>query len=405
LKKLTPYQRRLFVFLSVATFFEGYDFIALSQLLPELSEEFGLRECLMGLLVAFINVGTIIAYLLVRKADQWGRRRVLTITILGYTVFTVLTGFSVNALMFGIAQLIARVFLIGEWAISMVYAAEEYPAERRGMVIGVIQAFATVGSVVCAATVPFMVATPLGWRLVYFVGVIPLLLLAYARRGLKESARFESSVAARPARRPFTRILNSPYRGRVLQLALIWGLTYICTQTGITFWKEFAVSERGLTDKQVGLAITLGALAAMPMVFYSGKLLDVIGRRRGAIIIFTSGAAGIFFSYTLNGYWPLTVALTFAITGASATLPVLNAYTNELFPTELRGDAFAWSNNLLGRIGYVLSPLIVASVAETTGWGPAVATTALFPIVALVLILVWLPETRGLELEETSAVP
>ena len=58
---------------------------------------------------------------------------------------------------------------------------------------------------------------------------------------------------------------------------------------------------------------------------------------------------------TFSAQMPLAESLVFAIFGASAVLSVLNAYNTELFPTELRGDAFASSNNLLGRIGYVLS--------------------------------------------------
>ena len=79
--RLSPYQKKLFFFLSVATFFEGFDFLALTQILPELRADWGLTKSTAGILVAFINAGTILAYLLVRKADAWGRRRVLTITI------------------------------------------------------------------------------------------------------------------------------------------------------------------------------------------------------------------------------------------------------------------------------------------------------------------------------------
>jgi putative MFS transporter len=86
-------------------------------------------------------------------------------------------------------------------------------------------------------------------------------------------------------------------------------------------------------------------------------------------------------------------------------LPVLNAFTAELFPTDLRGDAFAWSNNLLGRVGYVLSPALVGVLAGRFGsWGPAVQLTVIGPVIALVLMLLWLPETRARELEETAKV-
>ncbi|MEL6179105.1 MAG: MFS transporter [Myxococcota bacterium] len=405
LTPLTGYHYKLFFFLGVATFFEGFDFLALAQLLPNLRADMGLDKADAGLMVGAINAGTILAYLLVRKADQWGRRRVLMITIAGYTIFTLLTALSVNVVMFTLCQFAARIFLIGEWAISMVYAAEEFPADRRGMVIGVLQAFSSLGAVACAGLVPLLIQTPLEWRMVYLVGAVPLVLLAFARRGLKESKRFETqkpSLQSTP--KSLTAILRTPYRTRMFQLAAIWFLTYICTHNAITFWKEFAVDERGMTDAQVGMSISIAAVASMPLVFASGKLLDVIGRRMGAVVIFSLTILGVVGAYTLSGQWMLTAALMLGIFGSSAVLPVLNAYTTELFPTHLRSDAFAWSNNLLGRIGYVLSPIALGAAAQEFGWGVTVASTAVFPFLALVLILSLLPETSNLELEQTSSV-
>jgi putative MFS transporter len=267
----TPYQRRLFVFLSVATFFEGFDFLALTQILPELRADMGLDQADAGILVAFINVGTVVAYLLVRQADRWGRRRVLTWTIAGYTTFTFLSGFSPNAWVFAGFQMLARVFLIGEYAISMVIAAEEFPAARRGVVIGVISAFASLGSVVCAGVVPILLRAPWGWRTVYFVGIVPLLILAYARRNLRETRRFEERAATGPPpERSLGHVWRTGHRRRVLQLGLIWLVTFVCTQNAVTFWKEFAVAERSMTDTQVATAITIAALASMPLVFMVG---------------------------------------------------------------------------------------------------------------------------------------
>jgi putative MFS transporter len=88
--------------------------------------------------------------------------------------------------------------------------------------------------------------------------------------------------------------------------------------------------------------------------------------------------------------------------GVSAVLAVLNAYTTELFATRDRAEAFAWSNNLLGRITYVLSPIALGYAADRVGWGVSVGSTALFALGALGLILLWLPETRGRELEDTA---
>ncbi len=403
--KLSSYHKRLFVFLSVATFFEGYDFMALSQILPNLRAEMGLTQAQGGMLGSVISIGTIVAFVLVRLADRWGRRRVLALTILGYASFTFLTGLSRTPYDFALFQFTARVFLIAEWALCMVIAAEEYPAENRGMVIGVIQAFNSLGSIACAAVVPFLLNTAYGWRTVYFVGVIPLLLLAYARRGLKETDRFAEHVAQRgEGRHSLFAILRSPYRTRVLQMALIWGLTYICTNTAVLFWKEFAVGERGFTDADVGKAVAIASIAALPFVFSIGKLLDNWGRRRGAALIYGVCTVFVVLAYQVHGFWQLTFCLSAAIFAAIALLALLNAYTTELFPTEMRADAFAWSNNLLGRIGYVIAPGLVGWGAGYIGWGNAVSLTAIAVIAALILLLALLPETSGRELEETAAL-
>jgi len=406
--RFTPYQWKLFIFLSVACLFEGYDFMALTQILPELRSSMGVSRTGAGLLVGVVNFGTVIAYLLVRGADRWGRKRVLTVTIAGYTIFTFLTAFSPNIYVFGLLQMVARVFLIGEWATSMVIAAEEFPAKHRGMVIGLLNAFTSLGAIICAGIVPLLLTTSYSWRAVYFVGIIPLLILGFARRGLKETDRWAAVrdrqvSAGSTQQRSMFAIWKTPHKKRVLQLSAIWFLAYICTQNGITFWKEFVVTDRGWEAADVGKAITLAALLSMPMVFGAGVLLDAIGRRKGGAVIFILGAAGVFGCYTLHGFWPLTASLVFGIFGASAVPPVLNAFTTELFPTEYRGDAFAWANNLLGRLGYVLSPFVVGFAAERVGWGPAVSATALFQLLSLVLILVLLPETNQRELEETAA--
>ncbi|MDQ3032057.1 MAG: MFS transporter [Myxococcota bacterium] len=402
---LSAYQRKLFLFLGVATFFEGFDQMALAQILPTLRHEMELGEWETGLLIAFTNIGTVVAYLLVRQADRIGRKPVLSLTIAGYTLFSFASGLVSSAMLFAILQFAARVFLIGEWAVSMIYAAEEFPASRRGHMIGVISAWSALGAVVCAGVVPILIRSPLGWRTVYFVGTIPLLLLAVARRTLRETARFEALPPAERAPPSLFRILRTPYLPRVLQLALIWGLTYLCTNTAVTFFKQHAVEDLHMPDTRVGLLIAVAAIVAMPLVFMAGRLLDVIGRRRGSIIIFVLTSLGAFGSYLLEGEALLFVPVVLAIFGASAVLPALNAFTTELFPTELRSDAFAWSNNLLGRIGYVLAPVAVGLAAEDVGWGPAVAATGVAPLIALALILKWLPETQGRELEETSQLP
>jgi putative MFS transporter len=139
-------------------------------------------------------------------------------------------------------------------------------------------------------------------------------------------------------------------------------------------------------------------------VFLAGPFMDLVGRRIGAVVIFCLLSFGVFGSYTFHARGALTVALLFGVFGATAFLPVLNAYNTELFPTELRGSAFAWANNLIGRVGYVLSPIGVGVAVERFGWSATLRATTVFPLLALGLILLLLPETRGRELEKTAEI-
>ena len=394
-----PYQRRLLLFLSVATFFEGYDFFALSQLLPRLRADFGLSPGEGAAMTGVINAGTVLAYLIVDRADSWGRRRVLTITIIGYTLFTLLSGLALGPVTFTICQVLARVFLIGEWATSMVIAAEEFPAERRGTVIGIISAAAGFGSIVCAGVVPLLLKTPFGWRSVYFAGVIPLLLIAWSRRSLRETKRFQERTAPRTS---LFAIWRTPHAKRILQMGSIWFLCYICAQNAVTFWKDFALNERGLSEEAASGAIVQAALIGMAVAFAAGRFLDAVGRKIGGSILIGCMAVGVFAAYTAEGPLALKIALCIGMIGINTMLTVLNTFTTELFPTEHRAAAFAWSNNLIGRIGYWLSPFVIALLVDLRGFGAVVRWTAPFPLLAIVLIWLFLPETNGKELEQSA---
>jgi putative MFS transporter len=399
--KASAYHRQLLLFLSVASFFEGYDFYALSQLLPNLCAYFHVSQAHSGRIYGFINCGTILAFFLARRADRWGRKPVLTLTIAGYTFFTFCSGLAPDVYVFCLLQMIARIFLIAEWATSMVIAAEEFPANGRGTMLGVVSAASGFGAIVCAGLVPLLLKTPFGWRSVYFVSLVPLLTLAYARRGLRETERFLNREIQGDTKSLFE-IWKTKHRRRVIEMAAVWFLTYICTQNAVSFWKQFAVTERGMSDSQVAKAIEIGALASMPLAFATGKLLDVIGRKPGATLIFASTIVGVVGAYTAHESLYLTLFLVLAMLGVNTVLTVLNAFTAELFPTEHRGAAFAWSNNLIGRIGYCVSPIVLSELSVTYHWGPTIAATAVFPLLALAVIWVLLPETSRRELEETA---
>jgi putative MFS transporter len=189
-----------------------------------------------------------------------------------------------------------------------------------------------------------------------------------------------------------------------MELGAVWFAAYLATQSTVTFWKDFAVTERGFTDAQVGGSISIAAVVALPLVFTMTRLLDVLGRRRSTALVFGLGSLASWGCYTLQGRGPLTVALVFGIFAASASTPILNALSTELFPTEIRAQGFAWANNVLGRVALVVSPLVVGHLAQRLGWGPVVRSTAIFNLVTIALVYWLLPETKGRSLEETAAL-
>lgn len=398
----TGYLRRLLVFLCLVALFDGYDFFAISQTLPELRAAFALTPAAGSRLLAIANLGTIAAYLLVRLADRWGRRPILLVCLAGYSGASLGSAVAPGSLTFLLGQFTIRFFLVSALAMAVLYAVEEYPAHHRGRVLGMVQACFSLGAVACAIVTPRLELTALGWRAVYVVGSLSAGLLLFGIVGLRETARFLSSREMRSPPPLLPRMLRPPHRKRVLQLALIWILTFLCNQSTTIFWKEFARAERHLSNQRIGALIAIAAIVALPLVAWSGRLIDRIGRRRSATLIYVTTAAGVLGCYSHLPESVLLPALIAVITGATAAVALLNAWTAESFPTDLRGDSFAWASSLLGRVGFVLAPLLVGALVEPLGWGRALSLMAVVPLAALLLIWLWLPETAGKELEDST---
>jgi putative MFS transporter len=214
----------------------------------------------------------------------------------------------------------------------------------------------------------------------------------------------KSETAGEAKKHDLFAILRSAHRSRILWMAAIWSLTYAATQPAVTFFKEYAVNELAWTDGQVGLSIAIATISSLPLVLALGAVIDKLGRRRSAVVVFGVCAVAVVSAFQLTGFWVLTVCMTGAAFSAVGILTILNAYTTELFPTSIRAEAFAWSNNLLGRLGYVIGPIVVGSLAGSIGWGNAVSLMAVCIVAALVIVVVVLPETAGRELEDTATL-
>src|SRR5208283_5296117 len=226
-----------------------------------------------------IAVGTIAAFFVLRLGDYFGRRAMLMWTVLGYTAATALTAVSHSVYGFVAMQFLARVFLVAEWGISTVIIAEELPATRRGLGISIVQAMAGVGGIVGSAIFPIVSKVALGWRAMYLIGIVPLIIVFFIRRSVRETKRYARSRAANPDRPKWIEILGPGYRRNLVLISLLWLFMYCGYTPVLNFYTDYAMTDRGLTTGQVGLIAAIAFTLGLSGYVAAGKLMDKWGRK------------------------------------------------------------------------------------------------------------------------------
>src|SRR5271168_2590996 len=187
----TKRQRRVFWIASTAGFFDQYDRALLSLALKQIQSSLKIAESHLGAMLSVIRLGYLLSLLMTPFADVFGRRRLLLYTVIGYTIFTGLIAIAPGARSFVAFEIIARAFAGAEAAIAMVIVAEEVDAAHRGWAIGLLSAVSNVGYGLAAVVFAFINVIPYGWRGLYAIALLPLLVIIPLRRVLPESARFE----------------------------------------------------------------------------------------------------------------------------------------------------------------------------------------------------------------------
>ncbi len=395
-KGLSSYHKGLLGMLVAITFFEGYDFLIISLVLPFVSRDFGISTSGAGLAVSVISIGTILAFMVISLADRFGRRPVFIITIFLYALFSGLTAFTKTIELFVACQFLARVFLTAEWALASIIIAEEFPVSHRGLGIAAVQCAAAVGAVGAALLLPVASKLGLDWRALYLFGTAPVLLAIVAGRRLRETALWERK---KDSGTNFFKVMAHPYRRDMITVMFIWLFTYLNYTAAQTFWTYFAVNERGWDEYQVSRAVATAYLIGISGFLAAGRCMDRFGRRTTAYLFFILGSMCTAWAFNASGPWMYVslTALTFFI---GAYLPISSAFTTELFPTELRATAMAWGNNLFGRVGMVLAPGLAGFMAAPAGGiGNAVTIIGAAPLISVVLIYFLLRETKDVNLD------
>src|SRR3990172_7476086 len=210
--RVGPYLVLLFGLLSTATLFDGFDAAMLGLAAPDARATLGISRSEWGYLSGFTRLGVMLSFLLLLQADRLGRRRLLMVTVLGFTLASGATAFVTDRAQFAACQFLARLFLTAEYSLAIIVVGEEFPARLRGRAIAILTSLATVGVMLMAKLQPFVLLpegaqsnclhalgsglvraghSPLGvsvdganWGALYVLGAFPLVLVGLLRFAL-----------------------------------------------------------------------------------------------------------------------------------------------------------------------------------------------------------------------------
>jgi MFS family permease len=177
--RLTRPQWSLLGLLAAAELFDQYDVAILGLALSQIQAALAIPENEIASVNAVTRLGMLPAFALTVLADRLGRRRLLLVTIAGFTLCMFGTAFvrTVEELM--ALQILARTFIAGDTMLAVVVIAEELDARDRGFGIGLLGALGALGHGLAALVFGFVEVLPFGWRAFYALGVLPLLALAW----------------------------------------------------------------------------------------------------------------------------------------------------------------------------------------------------------------------------------
>jgi MFS transporter, putative metabolite:H+ symporter len=397
----------LLLLLGAASYFDGYDIGIKSMALTQIREGLDLTKASASAVFAVIYLGALPAMIITRRADRIGRRRLLIVSLLGYTTFSGLTALAPDAYWFTGLQFCQQMFLTAEIALVWTLAAEELPAKLRGWGFGLLGMNLSLGMGL-AAVLWGGVFDPLGvsWRWLFVVSVPPMLFVAVLRRRLPESRRFETARAAGQLARDWREILRPPHRRWLGLVVAVVFLVYLPTQS-VTFGVDFLQTDRGIDTSTANAMLLIAGLPAIPLMVIAGALSDRYGRRVVGCSLAAVAAIGSLGQFWLpGGALALLPWMTLGVVGGLGAFPVLATYGAELFPTSLRGLASSWTTaaGVAGRTASLGLAAVLLNLTASSGSSQSWTATALTvgPLSAIAIIALTFPDTHGRELEETS---
>ena len=386
---------------------DAFDVMLFSLTLASVIKELGLTKAQAGALGSITLLGGAAGGLIFgRVADRYGRTRALMASVLIYSVFTAACGLSQTLWQFALMRALLGLGMGGEWASGAALVSETWPAKLRGRALGFMQGSWAIGFAAAAMVVGFVLPR-FGWRVVFFVGVLPAFFTLWVRRNVEEPelwlARRASGGSA--AAQSGLTVRQALFGGRMLRLTAAVTFMNACTLFGwwalngwVPAYLSLPVSQGGIGLSTVTMSWLVVAMQVGMWFGYIsfGYISDAIGRKRVYVTYLIAASVLLpLYGYMRN---PLVLLLLGPLVAFFGTgfFSGFGALTAELYPTPVRATAQGFTYNI-GRIASAAAPFTVGTLAASSGFSTAFLVAGSAYLLGAVA---WsaIPETVGREL-------
>ena len=401
-RNTTVAQRRTLLAAGLGWMLDAFDVMLYSIVLATLMREFGMGKATAGLLNTLTLVASAIgSFAFGLLADRVGRRRMLSHSILTYSIFTFACGFSTSVTMLAVFRFLLGLGMGGEWNSGATLVAETWPSAWRGRALGIVQSSWAVGYAL-AAIVANVVLSRANWRWVFFVGVVPAIVTLWIQHDVPEPDLWQRQMSERPATKAEKLALWRAATPRLLALLSMntfgmfawWGLF-----TWIPAYLALPLAKGGRNFSSLDFTsflVVLNLAGMLPGYLLFGIFADKFGRKRTIILYLVLAALSVpAFAIARR---PALILLTASITAFFGTgfFTGSGILGSELFPTPIRATALGVSYNTARGIS-ALAPFVIGAIGEAHGlsWGFSACAVA---FAGAAISAAWVPETRGIEL-------
>ena len=365
---------------------DAFDFFLMVFMLGAISKEFGADikavAVAITLTLAMRPLGALVFGVL---ADRFGRRPVLMIDILLFSVLELASAFAPSLVALLVLRTVFGFAMGGEWGLGASLTMETIPPKARGLASGILQTGYPFGYLL-ASVVYGLLFDRIGWRGMFMVGVLPALLVLFIRRNVQESPAW-NRMRQQP-RQNLATVLKKRWPLFIYVVVLMTAFNLFSHGTQ-DLYPTFLQVQHGFDASTTGTIAIVYNLGALCGGMFFGAISERIGRRR-AIAAAALLALPAIPLWAFSSTWPMFAlggfVMQFMIQGAWGIVP---AHLNELSPPAVRailpGFAYQLGNLAMARMGP-----FQAGIAEAHGNDYAFVLSWTVGIVAVVLAIVTL---------------